>query len=68
MSDCPQTSNERWTLGELGYLDRPISKRRRQRIQKEWEEQAKHRAERKREHRERYPEQYDADGNLMIMW
>ena len=68
MSDCTQITNQRWTLGELGYLDSPLSKRQLQRMEREWEEQAKRRAERKREHRERFPEQYDADGNKILIW
>ena len=68
MSDCKQVTNQRWTLAELGYLDCSLSKRQQQRLQREWEEQAKHRAERKREHRERFPEQYDADGNKILNW
>ena len=68
MSDCTQISDERWTLGELGYLDSPLSKRQQQRMKREWQEQAKHRAEREREHRERFPEQYDADGNKILIW
>ena len=27
-----------------------------------------YRAERKREHRERFPEEYDADGNKILIW
>ena len=68
MSDCPQISNERWTLGELGYLDTPISKHYEFVLKKEREIAAKERTDHEEWHRKNYPSQYTANGVRIKNW